>query len=168
MKRFLLLMLLCGFSTLLLCGCSSNELTDDEMEKRETIQEFFGIELPEKCEIVSYEYTLEEDDYGGGIYTLVKTNKKGKNNIIQQLEDKENQYSLSEGVGFDELEQIPLEKEDLRAVYRAHVGPPRNLYLDHRGCCLKQAFIAEVDKEWFVYLRYYEGEYPHLKQEEGE
>ena len=89
MKRLiLLLMLLCGFSTLLMCGCSSKELTEEEIEQREMIQKFLGIELPKKCEIVSYEYTLEEDAYSGVVSALVKLNKKEKNNVVEQVEKK--------------------------------------------------------------------------------
>ena len=157
-------MLLCGFSALLLCGCNSNELTEEEMEQRETIQEFLGLELPEKCEIVSYEYTLEEDVYGGDICILLKINKKGKKNIIEQLEDKENQkiqYSLSESVRFDVLEKIPLDKEDLRAVYYAS-GRSRDLLLDYRVRGSKRVFIAKDDKDWLIYLIYHEEYYPHI------
>lgn len=164
MKRFILLMLLCGFGALLLCGCSSRELTEEEIEQREMIQKFLGIELPEKCEMVSYEYTLNDEKYGGEICILIKTNKNGKNNIIQQLEDNENQkiqYSLSESVSFDELEQIPLDKEDLRAVYYAS-GRSRNLDLDYRVRGSKHVFIAKDDRDWLIYLIYHEEYSSHI------
>ena len=158
MKRLiLLLMLLCGFSTLLLCGCSSKELTEEEIEQREMIQKFLGVELPEKCEIVSYEYTLEEDDYRGEVSALVKVNKKEKNNIVEQVERKGSGYVSIESVGESLLEQWPFDTDKIKAIYCEWLGPLRRIEGRPVPMTLfRYVFVVKEDKKWLIYMTYSE------------
>ena len=156
MKRLiLLLMLLCGFSTLLMCGCSSKELTEEEIEQREMIQKFLGIELPKKCEIVSYEYTLEEDDYRGEVSALVKVNKKEKNNIVEQVERKGSGYVSIESVGESLLEQWPFDTDKIKAIYCEWLGPLRRIEGRPVPMTLfRYVFVVKEDKKWLIYMTY--------------
>ena len=158
MKRLiLLLMLLCGFSTLLMCGCSSKELTEEEIEQREMIQKFLGVELPEKCEIVSYEYTLEEDDYRGEVSALVKVNKKEKNNIVEQVERKGSGYVSIESVGESLLEQWPFDTDKIKAIYCEWLGPLRRIEGRPVPMTLfRYVFVVKEDKKWLIYMTYSE------------
>ncbi len=158
MKRLiLLLMLLCGFSTLLMCGCSSKELTEEEIEQREMIQKFLGVELPEKCEIVSYEYTLEEDDYRGEVSALVKVNKKEKNNIVEQVERKGSGYVSIESVGESLLEQWPFDTDKIKAIYCEWLGPLRRIEGRPVPMTLfRYIFVVKEDKKWLIYMTYSE------------
>ena len=158
MKRLiLLLMLLCGFSTLLMCGCSSKELTEEEIEQREMIQKFLEIELPKKCEIVSYEYTLEEDDYRGEVSALVKVNKKEKNNIVEQVERKGSGYVSIESVGESLLEQWPFDTDKIKAIYCEWLGPLRRIEGRPVPMTLfRYIFVVKEDKKWLIYMTYSE------------
>ena len=156
MKRLILLMLLCGFGALLLCGCSSRELTEEEIEQREMIQKFLGIELPEKCEMVSYEYTLEEDAYSGEVSALVKVNKKEKNNIVEQVEMEGSGYMLieEEKILPDEL---PFDTDKITAIYWDLLGPLRRIEgIPVPMTLYRYVFIVKEDKEWLVYMTYIE------------
>ncbi len=158
MKRLiLLLMLLCGFGTLLLCGCSSKELTEEEIEQREMIQKFLGIELPKKCEIVSYEYTLEEDAYSGVVSALVKLNKKEKNKIVEQVERKESVYYSPIEREEVLLEELPFDTDKITAIYEELLGPLRRFEGIPVPMTLhRYVFVVKEAKEWLVYMIYIE------------
>ncbi len=165
MKRLILLMLLCGFGALLLCGCSSKELTGEEMEQRETIQNFLGIELPKKCEIVSYEYTLEEDAYSGVVSALVKLNKKEKNNVVEQVEKKGSGYVPIEREEVL-LEEFPFDTDKITAIYWGWLGPLRRIEgIPVPMTLYRYVFVVKEDKEWLVYMIYIE-KFPSSTQEE--
>lgn len=157
MKRLILLMLLCGFGVLLLCGCSSKELTEEEIEQREMIQKFMGIELPEKCEMVSYEYTLAEDAYSGVVSALVKLNKKEKNNIVEQVERKGSVYYSPIEREEVLLEELPFDTDKITTIYEELLGPLRRIEGIPVPMTLhRYVFVVKEDKKWLVYMIYIE------------
>lgn len=155
MKHFILFILLCSFGALLLCGCGSKELTEEEMEKRETIEKFLGVELPEKCEMVSYEYTLAEDAYRGVVSALVKLNKKEKNNIVQQVEAEGSGYMPIERE--EVLEGLPFDTDKIKAMYGQWLGPLRRIEgIPAPMTFHRYVFVVKEDKEWLIYMTYNE------------
>ena len=155
MRRIILFLLLCGFGVLLLCGCSRKELTEEEIEQREMIQKFLGIDLPEKCEMVSYEYTLEEDDYRGEVSALVKLNKKEKNNIVEQVEKKGSGYASMESVGEILPEGLPFDTDKIAEAYCGWLGPLRRIEGRPVPMTLfRYVFVVKEDKKWLIYMTY--------------
>ena len=108
MKRKLLKYCICLSLILCLCGCKKQDSITNEIEqsKKNYIEKFSGLELPQQGNIILYENNLNEEHYGGNVIVGLELNISEKKQIEEQLKkfediDAEEEEKYAEIFNFD-------------------------------------------------------------------
>ena len=156
MKRKILKYCIFISLVLCLCGCKKQDSITNEIEqsKKNYIEQFSGLELPEQGNIILYENELYEEDYGGKVYVGLELNMSEKKNILEQIkhfEDIEIEEEDEERFGFKkkEIKKAGRWMVNAERRFEPSVGRPLTSYLT--------AFLGERKGKLYLYLEYDEG-----------
>lgn len=152
LKRKILKYCVCISIILCLYGCKKQDNITNEIElsKKNYIEKFSGLELPEQGNIILYENELDEEYYGGEVYVGLELNLSEKKNMLEQIK-----HFVDIEIEEDE-ERFGFKKKEIKKAGTWMIGTVSRFepsvpipFTSHLI-----AFLGERDGKLYLYLRY--------------